>query len=262
MLRWNEWHFRRACPSMEVRSATNSSGFSSSGQPEVEMDEPVGEAGGSRPDTVASRCAVRREQLGLTKGEVARRAGMSVAYLNRLETLSDDFDPAALMRLASVLGMSYEALRQGRYDAAPGQREALSHPQLARLSEDECWQRLGMHGVGRIAVGGDEAPAVLPVNFLVDGLSVVYRTEPDSALAVADRGALSFEADHIEESEGWGWSVLVTGTARRITDESTVASLAARAGATPWAGGRRDLWIRVCPDRVTGRIIRTPGVAG
>jgi transcriptional regulator with XRE-family HTH domain len=212
------------------------------------------------PDTMASRCAVRREQLGLSREEVAREAGMSVAYLNQLEKLSDDFDPGALMRLAFVLEMSSEALREGRRDAPPGQHEAALHPQLTRLSEDECWQRLGTHGIGRIAMVRESTPVILPVNFLVDGRNVVYRTKSDGAAAVVDNGYLAFEADQIDRVESRGWSVLITGTAQHLTDNSVIESLATRAGAEPWAGGKRDLWIRVCPDQVTGRVIQTPAI--
>ncbi|MBO8192200.1 pyridoxamine 5'-phosphate oxidase family protein [Streptomyces oryzae] len=214
-------------------------------------------SGQPREDTIATRCAVRREQLGLPREEVARRAGMSVAYLSRLETLSDDFDPAALMRLAAVLEMPYDELLEGPREPEPGQEPAAGHPVLARLSEDECWQRLGTHGIGRVGLTTEDGPVILPVNFLVDGRTIVYRTEAGGAAAAADGAQVAFEADHMDEHHSRGWSVLVTGTAHHVTDPGTVESLAARPGAEPWAGGKRELWIRVRPAQVTGRTIHT-----
>ncbi|WP_424887133.1 pyridoxamine 5'-phosphate oxidase family protein [Streptomyces sp. XH2] len=208
-------------------------------------------------DTVATRCAVRREQLGLTREEVAQRAGMSVPYLGQLETFSGDFDPAALMRLAAALEMPYEELVGGPREAAPGQQPAGASPLLAHLSEDDCWQRLGTHGIGRVGLTSGPAPVVLPVNFLVDGRTIVYRTEAGGAAAAADGEQLAFEADHIDAQVSRGWSVLITGAAEHITDPGTVEALATRPGAEPWAGGRRDLWIRVRPGQVTGRTIHT-----
>ncbi|MFI2076853.1 MULTISPECIES: pyridoxamine 5'-phosphate oxidase family protein [Streptomyces] len=209
-------------------------------------------------DSVVTRCAVRRRQLGLTREELAHRAGMSVAYLDRVETLSGDFDPAALMRLAAALEMPYDELARGPREAAPGRRKAGPHPMLAQLSEDECWRRLGTHGIGRIGLSATgSAPVVLPVNFLVDGRTIVYRTEADGAAAPAEGEQLAFETDRIDEQLSRGWSVLITGTAEHITDPGTVESLTTRPGAQPWAGGKRDLWVRIRPGEVTGRTIHT-----
>ncbi|MET9414381.1 pyridoxamine 5'-phosphate oxidase family protein [Streptomyces klenkii] len=218
---------------------------------------PDTDSGSPREDTVATRCAVRREQLGLTREEVARRAGMSVPYLRQLETFGGDFDPAAVMRVAAALDMPYDELVAGPREAAPGQQPAGTSPLLAHLAEDECWQRLGTHGIGRIGMASGPAPVILPVNFLVDGRSIVYRAEADDTLAAADGERLAFEADHIDEHLSNGWSVLINGTAEHITDPGTVEGLADRPGAEPWAGGKRDLWIRVRPGQVTGRTIHS-----
>ncbi|MDT0449545.1 pyridoxamine 5'-phosphate oxidase family protein [Streptomyces hesseae] len=220
-------------------------------------DDPGTDSGGPGEDTVATRCAVRREQLGLSREEAARRAGMSVPYLSQLETFRGDFDPAALMRLAAALEMPYDELTGGPREAAPGQQPAGTNPALEHLSEDDCWRRLGTHGIGRIGLMTGPAPVVLPVNFLVDGRTVVYRTESGGAAAAADGDPLAFEADHIDAHVSRGWSVLITGTAEHITDPGTVEVLATRPGAQPWAGGKRDLWIRIRPGQVTGRTIHT-----
>ncbi|RLU83110.1 XRE family transcriptional regulator [Streptomyces griseocarneus] len=219
---------------------------------------PTGGAAGAADsgDSVAARASLRREQLGLTREEAARRAGMSVAYLDQLERLGDSFDPGAHMRLAAVLEMPYDELMTGRRDTPPGRRAAAPHPVLMRLAERECWERLGTHGIGRLGLSTESGPVVLPMNFLVDGRSVVYRTEHDGPAAVAEGTLVAFEADHIDERLSSGWSVLVTGDAEHVTDPGTVRSLAERPGARPWAGGRRDLWVRVVPGEVSGRTIR------
>ena len=206
---------------------------------------------------MATRASLRCRQLGLTVEELAARAGMSVAYLRQLEKASGDFDPAALMRLAAALEMPYEELVAGRSDTPPGQPTAAAHPVLMRLSERECWERLGTHGIGRLGLSAATGPAVFPVNFLVDAHTIVYRTDPEGVAAVTAGDQLAFEADHIDEQLRNGWSVLVTGTADHITDPDTVRALAERPGARPWAGGRREMWIRIMPSEVSGRIIRS-----
>ncbi|MFI9201618.1 helix-turn-helix domain-containing protein [Streptomyces sp. NPDC053048] len=216
-----------------------------------------GEPQEEHEDTVATRCAVRRRQLGLTREELAHRAGMSPAYLDQLETFSGDFDPGALMQLAAALEMPYDELVGGPREAAPGRRGAGPHPLLAQLPEDECWRRLGTHGIGRVGLSTGAAPVVLPVNFLVDGHSIVYRTDPEGSAAPGDGDQLAFEVDHIDEHLSRGWSVLITGTAEHITDADTAEDLATRPGAQPWAGGKRDVWVRIRPGQVTGRTIHT-----
>ncbi len=98
---------------------------------------------------------------------------------------------------------------------------------------------------------------MLPVNFLVDAHTIAYRTDPEGAAAVAGGDQLAFEVDHIDEQLRNGWSVPVAGTADHITDPDTVRALAERPGARPWAGGRREMRIRIVPREVSGRIIRS-----
>ncbi|AZM74098.1 helix-turn-helix domain-containing protein [Streptomyces sp. KPB2] len=217
--------------------------------------QPSSEAG-----RMADRMAVRRRQLGMSRDELARRAGMSTTYLGEIESRAGDFDPGALARLAVVLEMPYEDLMTGRTDAPPGRGGPGAHPVLVRLSEQECWQRLGTHGIGRISytVGpGKEAPVVVPVNFLVDGRSVVYRTDPAGVAGIRAGEPVAFEVDHVDEQTGSGWSVLLSGTAEHPTEHESLEALARRRGAGPWAGGRRDLWVRVLPHQVSGRVIQS-----
>ena len=59
---------------------------------------------------------------------------------------------------------------------------------------------------------------------------------------------------------GEGWSVLVTGRARRVDDPDEIVALAAL-GLVPWAGGRRHVLVRIRPDEITGRLIVQPAAA-
>lgn len=219
--------------------------------------EPDEDRDGSPPDrsAIVRRLEIRCEQLGFSYEEAALRAGMSARYLRQLLHAEADFDPGALVRLAAVLQTSREELVSGRTDPAPGQRGPARRPVLMRLTTRECWDRLGTHGVGRVALPTPAAPTVLPVNYLVDGATVVYRTDPYGAAAAEAGSDLSFETDHIDEAVSTGWSVLITGTAEHVGDPEAVRRLAEQPGAQPWAGGSRDLWIRVVPGAITGRRI-------
>jgi uncharacterized protein len=57
-----------------------------------------------------------------------------------------------------------------------------------------------------------------------------------------------------------GWSILVTGRARVVYDESEASRLN-RLNLHPWATTvEHPFWVRIHPTSVTGR--RTPGAAG
>ncbi|MFD9123334.1 helix-turn-helix domain-containing protein [Kitasatospora sp. NPDC059571] len=204
------------------------------------------------------RIAARRTQLDLTEAELARRAGMSPRYLGHLLRTDTAFDPDALLRLAAVLGMTYRELAGDDPAGPPSPEPAVAHPVLVRLTEAECWDRLDTHGIGRVALAEAAAPGVYPVNYAVDGGTVVYRTATAGAAAAPTGTAVSFEADRLDSRHRNGWSVLLTGTARQVTDGEEDRRLAALVPSRPWAGGDRNLWIRIVPATVTGRLIRTP----
>ncbi|MFJ9775781.1 helix-turn-helix domain-containing protein [Kitasatospora sp. NPDC101157] len=204
------------------------------------------------------RIEVRRGQLGLTEEELADRAGMSPRYFHELLHLGVGFSPSGFVNIAAALGMSYHQLVEGRSDAPPGQQPGASaHPVLVKLTPQECWERLGTHGIGRIALPVHPGPGVFPVNYLVDGQTVVYRTNPAGVAAPEAGSEVSFQADHIDEHRRDGWSVLLVGTAEHVTNSTTIQQLTQRPGAETWAGGVRDLWIRVVPAQVSGRRIRS-----
>ena len=73
-------------------------------------------------------------------------------------------------------------------------------------------------------------------------------------------GRVSFEADHLDQAHREGWSVLVQGHAHTVTDEREVKRLEDRTHLEPWAGGARDVYVRITPTRISGRCIE-PGWA-
>ncbi|MCH0565735.1 MULTISPECIES: pyridoxamine 5'-phosphate oxidase family protein [unclassified Streptomyces] len=208
-----------------------------------------------QPGDIGRRLAAARGRLGLGLAETARRARMSPDYLAYLETHAADPGMATLVRLADALGTTLIELQGADQDRPPGQGHALLHPRLEDLPPQECWTRLSTHGVGRVAVTTADGPAVLPVNYdVVDG-AIVYRTAPGSALAAVVGETVAFEADHIDDAMGQGWSVLVVGPARAVTDPDKMTRLGERAHSDPWAGGERGLWVELRPERITGRRI-------
>ncbi|MDX3242422.1 pyridoxamine 5'-phosphate oxidase family protein [Streptomyces sp. ME18-1-4] len=229
-----------------------------SSQPDTGAAKVVSAAAPTRkpnPGDIGRRVAVERHRQKLSLDETARRARMSPHYLAYLEDHPADPTVATLIRLADALGTTVTALRGAGIDFPPGQGQALLHPQLRDLSPEECRDLLSTHGVGRVAVSTPGGPAVVPVNYeVVDG-AIAFRTKPDSVPARAVGSEVAFEVDHVDEAMSQGWSVLVVGSARVVTEPDAVRQLADRAHTTPWPGGEREMWVSVEPTRLTGRRI-------
>ncbi|MGG7569356.1 DUF1918 domain-containing protein [Streptomyces sirii] len=211
--------------------------------------------GTSNPGDIGRRVAAERERQGLTRAETARRARMALDYLAYLEEQPADPSLASLIRLADALGMSAAALHGGGIDLPPGQGQALLHPQLRDLDPNECRARLSTHGIGRVAVSTPDGPTVIPVNYEVIDDMIAFRTAPATAPAAAVGADVAFEVDRVDEAMSQGWSVLVIGPARVVTEPDEVRRLTDRAHTKPWAGGEREMWVSVQPKRLTGRRI-------
>ncbi|GAA0913811.1 pyridoxamine 5'-phosphate oxidase family protein [Streptomyces thermoalcalitolerans] len=210
-------------------------------------------AGG--PGDIGRRLAAARRRAGLSLEEVAGRARMSPQYLSYLEEYPSDPSPAALLRLADALGTTLDRLRGGGWERPPGQGQALLHPRLVELDEDECRALLCTHGVGRVALVTEDGPVVYPVNYdVVDG-DLVFRTDPDAAPAEAVGTEVAFEVDRVDEVMSQGWSVLARGRAEAVTDPGEIHRLRGQVRSSPWASRERTLWVRIRPTRLTGRRI-------
>ncbi|MFI1466621.1 helix-turn-helix domain-containing protein [Streptomyces wuyuanensis] len=204
---------------------------------------------------IGRRLAARRRQLGLTREDVAARSGAATTYIQYLEEWPAAPETATLQQIAAALETTVAELSGGTADEPPGLGVALRTARLAELDESECRDLMAAHGVGRIGVLTPGGPAVVPVNYLVDGTDIAFRTALGKVPAFAAGSEVAFEVDRVDDAFSSGWSVLAVGTARAVTDEDAVRRLAELAPTTPWAGGPRDLWIVLSPTRLSGRRI-------
>jgi uncharacterized protein len=130
---------------------------------------------------------------------------------------------------------------------------------LEELAREECLHLLRDQSyVGRLGFVADDRPLVLPVNYMVDGDSVVFSTMVGTKLSALSSGTrVAFEIDEHHALYHAGWSVLVQGTAREVTDPGELARLR-RGPLRSWARGAREHWVRISIDEISGR--RLPGV--
>lgn len=188
---------------------------------------------------------------------LAERARVNRAYLFSLEhSPSPHPSGAALRRLAVALGTTVQGITGGGELRPPGRARPHGLPQFEALEPTACRDLIADGGVGRFVFSSERGPVALPVNFaLLDG-DVVFKTATGTSIeqGVAG-GAVSFEVDHLDEALAEGWSVLVSGRARVVTDPAELARAAAL-GISTWAAEDRDVYVRLETAEVTGRRIR------
>ena len=121
----------------------------------------------------------------------------------------------------------------------------------------DCLALLASHEVGRIAVVVDGQPHIFPVNYVLDGEVIVFRSGPGLKLSGAAYGAVAFEIDEIDPGILGGWSVAVAGFGREFTGALDRSS-ARQQGMplVPWAGGAKDHWVQITDSVITGRRLR------
>ena len=213
-----------------------------------------------RPGDLGRRVRRRREELGLSRAELAARSGMAEQYVAHLEEEPAHFPSGRLGSLARALEVPESVLLGTDVDIPPGRQRAARHARLRVLGEEECWQLLGERGIGRIAFTAQpddvpDAPLVFPVNYAVVDGTIVARVEPGRVIDVTlDRAGghpASLQVDRVDEAQREGWSVLVRGHA----DVQTASGFGPELPVQPWAGGARSRLARLHPQEVTGRRI-------
>ena len=119
------------------------------------------------------------------------------------------------------------------------------------LPAAECLRLLRGGRVGRVVYTDAAIPMATPVNFVLDGEAVVFRTRSGSRLAKATRDAVvSFQVDGIDEVTASGWSVIITGISEALDGVDRLH--AERLPLVSWAGDDRDHIVRIPASVVSG----------
>ncbi len=125
---------------------------------------------------------------------------------------------------------------------------------LEELSTQESMRLLGSIPLGRIVFTARALPAIRPVTHLVDGDRIIIRTDSGAAIVSelrAEAGTVvAYEADAFDLAEHFGWSVIVVGVARRVTDRDEAAFY--RRALRSWIAGPKDQVISLQAEMVTG----------
>ena len=133
-----------------------------------------------------------------------------------------------------------------------------THPrQAVELTEDECWPLLESVSVGRVVFTQRAMPAIRPVNHIVDGRVIIIKTHLGAAITARasdsrpgpQGSVVCYEADELDPIRRTGWSVIVTGMARLVTDPAAARYASAP---EPWIAGDRNQVVAIEPQFISG----------
>jgi nitroimidazol reductase NimA-like FMN-containing flavoprotein (pyridoxamine 5'-phosphate oxidase superfamily) len=127
------------------------------------------------------------------------------------------------------------------------------HRRMEELTKAQSLELLKTVPLGRLAFVHHALPAIRPVNHVVDGDTIIVRATMGAAITEAAglRGIMvAYEADAIDTVRQLGWSVVVVGTARVISDK--LAADRYRAQVEPWVAGPSDEVISISAEMVHG----------
>lgn len=134
---------------------------------------------------------------------------------------------------------------------------AHDHAQMRILTSEECFKLLASVPVGRIAFVADGRLQIFPVTFAISENRVVLRSAIGSKLDAAEMARdVAFEADQWRDEDRSGWSVMIEGQVRAVTDQERIATLE-RLDLEPWLAGADMRWIEIIVSDISGR--RLPG---
>ncbi|WP_260853412.1 pyridoxamine 5'-phosphate oxidase family protein [Kocuria palustris] len=121
------------------------------------------------------------------------------------------------------------------------------------LSRDEMWELLDSEPFGRLAVEAGGFVDIFPVNFVVRGKKLWFRTAPGSKLATLTvNDQVAFEVDRRDEQRLMVSSVVLQGRARRVEDAQE-RELAESLELRPWVRGFKPVFVVIEPDQINGR---------
>lgn len=124
------------------------------------------------------------------------------------------------------------------------------------MDRAECLALLEIDDVGRLAINQGNVPAIFPVNYVLDGIDIVFRTAPGSKVAHGPGTVAAFEIDGLDREARTAWSVVAVGRLEVVAeDQPELLTRLRQLPITPWAGGTKDIVMRLVPGTITGRIV-------
>lgn len=123
---------------------------------------------------------------------------------------------------------------------------------VQQMTEEQCWERLRSTTFGRLATAAVGDVQITPINYVVHEGRLVFRTAEGSKLAslvVASRVAIEID----DVTADTAWSVIGKGDAHVVHNMDEADRLEAL-GLHPWVDTRKEVFVLVDLDEVSGRV--------
>ncbi|TDD61478.1 pyridoxamine 5'-phosphate oxidase family protein [Kribbella antibiotica] len=150
-------------------------------------------------------------------------------------------------------------------DPSTGSVQRFDHAGLEILDESDSLKLMQTVPIGRLVFTEGGLPTVRPVNFIVDGETVVFCTADGDKYRAAERGDIvAFEIDDIDAVSQTGWTVTVVGRLSRLTN-SEISEVSPALPPHSLMPGWRPHFIRLTIESLRGRRVTAwpqPGPCG
>lgn len=124
---------------------------------------------------------------------------------------------------------------------------------VATLDDEECWELLDAEEFGRLAYRLVDEVHVVPINYAVEGRSLLFRTSSgNKLLAAALHSDVAFEIDWHDDHTAW--SVVARGRLRRLQEDEE--HRLDNVHFHTWLPTLKYDVVELIPDAVTGRYFR------
>lgn len=121
---------------------------------------------------------------------------------------------------------------------------------VTEMTTEECWDFLRAHEFGRLAFHLADQVHITPINYAVDGETLLFRTaEGSKLLAVVMNPDIAFEAD--EYTEDTAVSIILRGTARELEEDEE--HRAENVPLRPWVPTLKYNVVEILPSEISGR---------
>jgi len=128
-----------------------------------------------------------------------------------------------------------------------------NHDIVTELPELDCWELLRQQEFGRLAFHLVNEVHIVPINYVVSGGRLVFRTaEGSKLLGITMNQDVAFEIDQYDEEHAT--SVVVRGTAQEL--EGDEADRAEQLPLRPWVPTAKFSIVAIEPTEITGRRFR------
>ena len=122
---------------------------------------------------------------------------------------------------------------------------------VSELNDKDIWSLLASTPLGRLAVAAGGEIDIFPVNYVVDGQTLLFRTAEGTKLVeLTVRDQVAFEIDGVTDHDAW--SVVVKGTAAMLEHRSEIDH-ADSLPLSPWIPTFKYVYVRITPTGLSGR---------